>query len=183
MIVSSRTEKALKSMKKSNMKLINRKEIKQMEEQEILFNIDEWISTKPSVIKKERKILFNDDQIRVSVKNHKKLSDRVWMSFAFRKRILMLLGTGKINKIIVLKHKNDPNRLLLIRSENGYVVNIPDRKRDYFFFKAYIHGSTFPEGIYTVEPIFHEKGINSGSIIEVRLTPDNLKINGEKNAD
>lgn len=132
------------------------------------FNFDEWVNAVPTK-EKTKRVLFNENQIRISIKKHKKKENTFIISFAFREKILNLLDNNTNPKIKFFKHKDDDKRILLTRSENGYSVARPGNA-DYYFIKGNIYSEkSLNECSIIVDPIFHVKGKNSGSVIEVKI--------------
>lgn len=132
------------------------------------FNFDEWVDAVPKKQKINRTLL-GDNEIKLKIKKHHKKEKMYHVYFTFREKILKLLDSSNKPKIIFFKHKDDDKRLLLTRSENGYAVANPN-KADYFYFKSLLYSDFgLDEGIFLLDPIFHVKGKNSGSIIEIKI--------------
>ncbi len=130
------------------------------------FNIDEW-----SVVSANRhKKHIDEDLISLKIQDNPKNTKNVYLYIAFRKKILVLLGVKEDNRIMLLLHNDDKSRFLITRSPNGYRVNCPSRKVDYYFIRASIDKKPeFILGDYYIKPIFHSKGAGSGSMIELRI--------------
>lgn len=135
------------------------------------FNFDEWVDAVPKK-KRINKNAFNENQIRLTVKKHKKKENMYHVTFSFREKILNLIDNSDKPKIIFFKHKDDDSRILLTKSENGYAIANPS-KSDYYFFKSVMYSDKgINEGVYNIDPIFHVKGKNSGSIVEIKVKND-----------
>lgn len=134
------------------------------------FNFDDWIDFVPKSIKTSRSI--TDDQIRIAIKKNPRKGGIYIITFAFRTKIKKMLDSNEKSKIMPFKHKNDSTRILMTKSQNGYAVVSPNSSPDYFYFKCnFLTEHLLKEGAYVVDPIFHVKGKNSGSIIEIKI-PD-----------
>ena len=134
------------------------------------FNFDEWVDASPSV-KRISANSLGENQLRLIVKKHPKKENMYRISFAFREKIKNMLDNRDKAKIIFFKHKDDDRRLLLTRSENGYFASKAKSCKDYYYFKGNLFSTNkLKIGSFSLDPIFHVKGKNSGSIIEVRIS-------------
>jgi hypothetical protein len=134
-----------------------------------VFDINEWVNTR----KKERRSTsdWDDSQIKYSVKKHKSRNDLSVLTIYMKKKIIRMLDGSEKPRIIVMQHRGEGRRIMLTKSINGYRVGQPKTSKLYFI-RCNIEYSCKEEkftGI--VDPLFHEKGISSGAIIEFTIQP------------
>ncbi len=132
------------------------------------FDINEWMDVKRHAL--IRNISWDDSQIKYSIKHHKKKPGIVYLSIYFRKKTLKMIDGSHDPRIMVMQNRNDPYRIMMTKSSNGYRVGNPDKQGSINFIKCMIKLPSVDEArAVLVEPIFHEKGFSSGAIIEFKI--------------
>ena len=113
---------------------------------------------------------FDSSQARIILNRNKKDPKFFNIEIYFRSKMYALMDHTMQHKIMLLQHRQDEKRLILTRSANGYSVYKHKTAQDLFTIKSKIKASFLEDKMIVVrEPIFHEKGTNSGAIIEIDL--------------
>jgi hypothetical protein len=135
-----------------------------------LFDINEWIDTKRQSM--VRVGGWNDSEIKYNLKKHPKKEYHFYLTIYFKKKTLMMIDNSKEPRVMIMQHRKDQYRILMTRSTNGYKVNQPSKSIGTYFVRCIVKiaGLSMENKITRViEPVFHEKGISSGSIIEFKI--------------
>lgn len=135
-------------------------------ENELEFDINEWKDLRNE---KRNRTTFDDSQIKYVLKKHPKRENVYYLTMYFKKKILKMMDGSSNPRIMVLQHKKEERRILLTKSSNGYKPGMPSKSSSYFI-KCNVFLEREPEVMKSVaDPVFHEKGISSGSIIEFSI--------------
>ena len=135
-----------------------------------LFDINEWLDTKKQSL--SRCVSWNDSEIKYTLKKHPKRDNYFFLTVHFKKKLLMMVDNSKEPRIMVMQNRNDPYRIMMTRSTNGYKIAHPTKNKAAYFVRCIlkITGlSISDKHTHVIEPLFHEKGISSGSIIEFKI--------------
>ncbi len=137
-----------------------------------VFDISEWCDARTFTKIAERHGLMDPNKMRVTLIKNSKKPGVYRINLYFKSKIYKMLDSSMSGKLIVLQHRADPARLLITQSSNGYVVSkATGTATPSWFFGAQVklENYEFEKFKDICEPIFHEKGVNSGTIIELDL--------------
>lgn len=88
-----------------------------------------------------------------------KLNDKkAEFSLIFTQEVSDHLGVFKKDRIHVAHHRDNPKRILVFPSDNGYSINQPDPSKLYFYTKLRCDVSAFNTdyGKFIVEPVYRK---------------------------
>ncbi len=127
------------------------------------FDIDEWMIPEVSLGKSKKTLPDGKIKYR-SLKPD--ANGRKYSAFMFNNSIYDMLNPGEEKRVMVMKHRSDPNRIVMFRSANGYKAVRPTSCK-HFIIKITNSNDIWPNVDEALcDTIFHPKGIGSATVIE-----------------